>query len=138
MVLSLVEVDFWEKAKTLFPQKKKKKIAQTNLTQTLERIFHLSYPKVFWAVTFSSVMEISTLPENSSAVTGNRGDESGGFREEERVESEEGDRYLIGSRWPQQETMALLKIRSDMDAAFREAGLKAPLWDEVSRSVFFF
>lgn len=83
-------------------------------------------------------MEISTLPENSSAVTGNRGDESGGFREEERVESEDGDRYLIGSRWPQQETMALLKIRSDMDAAFREAGLKAPLWDEVSRSVFFF
>ncbi|CAL4920377.1 unnamed protein product [Urochloa decumbens] len=38
-----------------------------------------------------------------------------------------------GNRWPRQETLALLKIRSEMDAAFREAALKGPLWDQVSR-----
>lgn len=40
-----------------------------------------------------------------------------------------------GSRWPRQETLALLKIRSEMDAVFRDASLKAPLWDEVSRKL---
>ncbi|KAG0457554.1 hypothetical protein HPP92_022711 [Vanilla planifolia] len=38
-----------------------------------------------------------------------------------------------GSRWPRQETLALLKIRSEMDAAFRDATLKGPLWEDVSR-----
>lgn len=38
-----------------------------------------------------------------------------------------------GNRWPRQETLALLKIRSDMGVAFRDATHKAPLWDEVSR-----
>ncbi|EAY88259.1 hypothetical protein OsI_09711 [Oryza sativa Indica Group] len=49
---------------------------------------------------------------------------------------EEGDRggSSAGNRWPRQETLALLKIRSEMDAAFREAALKGPLWEEVSRS----
>uniref|UniRef100_A0ACD5U534 Uncharacterized protein n=1 Tax=Avena sativa TaxID=4498 RepID=A0ACD5U534_AVESA len=40
-----------------------------------------------------------------------------------------------GNRWPRQETLALLKIRSDMDAAFRDAALKGPLWEEVSRKL---
>ncbi|KAG0453871.1 hypothetical protein HPP92_025175 [Vanilla planifolia] len=40
-----------------------------------------------------------------------------------------------GTRWPRQETLALLKIRSDMDAAFRDATLKGPLWEEVSRKL---
>ncbi|WOL05670.1 trihelix transcription factor GTL1-like isoform X1 [Canna indica] len=40
-----------------------------------------------------------------------------------------------GNRWPRQETLALLKIRSEMDAAFRDATLKGPLWDEVSRKL---
>ncbi|CAA7392041.1 unnamed protein product [Spirodela intermedia] len=40
-----------------------------------------------------------------------------------------------GNRWPRQETLALLKIRSEMDAAFRDATLKAPLWEEVSRKL---
>lgn len=40
---------------------------------------------------------------------------------------------VMGNRWPRQETLALLKIRSDMDAAFRDATLKGPLWDKVSR-----
>jgi hypothetical protein len=38
-----------------------------------------------------------------------------------------------GNRWPRQETLALLKIRQDMDAAFRDATLKGPLWEQVSR-----
>ncbi|KAM0923602.1 hypothetical protein ACQ4PT_005403 [Festuca glaucescens] len=38
-----------------------------------------------------------------------------------------------GSRWPREETLALIRIRSEMDAAFRNAALKAPLWEEVSR-----
>ncbi|KAL6659954.1 hypothetical protein ACP70R_002076 [Stipagrostis hirtigluma subsp. patula] len=47
---------------------------------------------------------------------------------------DEGERGgSAGNRWPRQETLALLKIRSEMDAAFREAALKGPLWDEVSR-----
>ncbi|KAK4490192.1 hypothetical protein RD792_000849 [Penstemon davidsonii] len=40
-----------------------------------------------------------------------------------------------GNRWPRQETLALLKIRSDMDVAFRDSSLKGPLWDEVSRKM---
>lgn len=38
-----------------------------------------------------------------------------------------------GNRWPRQETLALLQIRSEMDAAFRDATLKGPLWEQVSR-----
>lgn len=45
----------------------------------------------------------------------------------------DGERNSGGSRWPREETLALLKIRSEMDAAFRDSALKAPLWDDVSR-----
>uniref|UniRef100_A0ACD5WT47 Uncharacterized protein n=1 Tax=Avena sativa TaxID=4498 RepID=A0ACD5WT47_AVESA len=48
-------------------------------------------------------------------------------------EGERGGSSSAGNRWPRQETLALLKIRSEMDAAFREAALKGPLWEEVSR-----
>ncbi|KAF5444575.1 hypothetical protein F2P56_033699 [Juglans regia] len=40
-----------------------------------------------------------------------------------------------GNRWPRQETLALLKIRSDMDAVFRGTNLKGPLWQEVARKL---
>ena len=43
-----------------------------------------------------------------------------------------------GNRWPRQETFALLKIRSDMDAVFRDSSLKGPLWEQVSRYVFLY
>ncbi|XAR64635.1 hypothetical protein NMG60_11008386 [Bertholletia excelsa] len=36
-------------------------------------------------------------------------------------------------RWPRQETLALLEIRSRLDSKFKEANQKGPLWDEVSR-----
>ncbi|XP_058087017.1 trihelix transcription factor GTL1 isoform X2 [Magnolia sinica] len=48
---------------------------------------------------------------------------------------EEAERGPPGNRWPRQETLALLKIRSDMDAAFRDATLKGPLWEDVSRKL---
>ncbi|XP_017984194.1 PREDICTED: trihelix transcription factor PTL [Theobroma cacao] len=37
------------------------------------------------------------------------------------------------SRWPRQETLTLLDIRSRLDSKFKEANQKGPLWDEVSR-----
>lgn len=46
---------------------------------------------------------------------------------------DEGDRSSGGNRWPKHETLALIKIRSEMDAAFRDSNLKGPLWDNVSR-----
>ncbi|XP_039010593.1 trihelix transcription factor GTL1-like isoform X2 [Hibiscus syriacus] len=39
------------------------------------------------------------------------------------------------NRWPRQETLALLKIRSDMDSVFREATIKGPLSEDVSRKL---
>ncbi|KAF9597122.1 hypothetical protein IFM89_015951 [Coptis chinensis] len=36
-------------------------------------------------------------------------------------------------RWPRQETLTLLEIRSSLDSRFKEANQKGPLWDEVSR-----
>ncbi|XP_077248278.1 GT-2-like 1 isoform X2 [Tasmannia lanceolata] len=51
------------------------------------------------------------------------------------VAGEEAERGSAGNRWPRQETLALLKIRSEMDAAFRDATLKGPLWEDVSRKL---
>ena len=64
-------------------------------------------------------------------------DEEKGIREGEGGGGgggDEGDKINFGgNRWPRQETLALLKIRSDMDAVFRDSSLKGPLWEEVSR-----
>ncbi|XP_038725882.1 trihelix transcription factor GTL1-like isoform X2 [Tripterygium wilfordii] len=40
-----------------------------------------------------------------------------------------------GNRWPRQETLALIKIRTEMDSAFRDATVKGPLWEDVSRKL---
>ncbi|CAJ1953112.1 unnamed protein product [Sphenostylis stenocarpa] len=64
--------------------------------------------------------------------SGGGGSNSG---DDERGRVEEGDRSFGGNRWPRQETLALLKIRSDMDVAFRDASVKGPLWEEVSRKL---
>lgn len=53
--------------------------------------------------------------------------------DEDVLGSEDFERGSAGNRWPRQETLALLKIRSEMDANFRDAGLKGPLWEDVSR-----
>ncbi|KAJ4972068.1 hypothetical protein NE237_005167 [Protea cynaroides] len=36
-------------------------------------------------------------------------------------------------RWPRQETLTLLEVRSRLNPKFKEANQKGPLWDEVSR-----
>ena len=55
--------------------------------------------------------------------------------EHDDEDMEDEGRSASGSRWPRQETLALIKLRSDMDANFRDSGLKGPLWEEVSRYV---
>ncbi|XP_074272525.1 trihelix transcription factor DF1-like isoform X2 [Silene latifolia] len=68
---------------------------------------------------------------------------SGGIGEDDKAdgggggggEFYEGDRSTGGNRWPKQEALALLKIRSDMDAVFRDSTLKGPLWEDVSRKM---
>ncbi|KAL5714947.1 hypothetical protein ACHQM5_016841 [Ranunculus cassubicifolius] len=40
-----------------------------------------------------------------------------------------------GGRWPRPETLELLKIRSDMDVAFKGSDYKGPLWEAVSRKL---
>nr|GMC48417.1 trihelix transcription factor GT-2-like [Ipomoea batatas] len=52
-----------------------------------------------------------------------------------RAEEGGGERNSGGNRWPRQETIALLKIRTEMDAGFRDSSHKAPLWEEVSRKM---
>lgn len=85
----------------------------------------------------ATVMMETCSGENIVPVTA----QNGGGREEKgrEVGGEEDDKMNIningggGNRWPRQETLALLKIRSDMDGVFRDSSLKGPLWEEVSR-----
>jgi hypothetical protein len=44
-----------------------------------------------------------------------------------------GSSGASSNRWPREETQALIRIRSEMDATFRDATLKGPLWEDVSR-----
>ncbi|XP_043693169.1 trihelix transcription factor PTL-like [Telopea speciosissima] len=44
-----------------------------------------------------------------------------------------GGDSIGNGRWPRQETLTLLEIRSLLDPKFKEANQKGPLWDEVSR-----
>lgn len=58
----------------------------------------------------------------------------------------EGDGNLSGGsgflqgRWPREETLTLLEIRTRLHPKFRQAAAehKAPLWDEVSRYLMAF
>lgn len=81
---------------------------------------------------------VGTGRDEPEVFAGGAGSISGGFvegGEREKERAEEGDRNFGGNRWPREETLALLRIRSDMDLAFRDSSLKAPLWEEVSRYV---
>ncbi|KAJ6297790.1 hypothetical protein OIU76_018989 [Salix suchowensis] len=91
---------------------------------------------------------ISSRPPATAATTSGGGggavnlDEfmrlSSGGGAEEDIGGEDADRtggIASGNRWPRQETLALLQIRSEMDAAFRDATLKGPLWEDVSRKL---
>ncbi|CAN1169441.1 Trihelix transcription factor DF1 [Linum perenne] len=78
-------------------------------------------------------MEVSPLPESSGGGGGGGASEEDGMRLGEGEGSEQYHTVGGGNRWPPQETLALLKIRSDMDASFKDSGLRAPLWEEISR-----
>ncbi|CAI9763956.1 unnamed protein product [Fraxinus pennsylvanica] len=75
----------------------------------------------------------------SSEVGGGATSIPGGFSEEDKAAAaarmDENERSVGGNRWPRQETMALIKIRSDMAVTFRDSSLKGPLWEEVSRKM---
>jgi hypothetical protein len=49
------------------------------------------------------------------------------------MDDEESRGTGAGNRWPRRETLALIKIRAEMDSNFRDSGLKGPLWEDVSR-----
>ncbi|XWS23562.1 hypothetical protein CRYUN_Cryun28dG0025600 [Craigia yunnanensis] len=70
----------------------------------------------------------------AAAMLGSHGNNNN-LGEDDRGRVDEGDRSFGGNRWPRQETLALLKIRSDMDVTFRDASVKGPLWEEVSRKL---
>ncbi|KAH7568060.1 hypothetical protein JRO89_XS07G0225800 [Xanthoceras sorbifolium] len=84
------------------------------------------------AATSIAAREAHEAPGNEAAMTAAAS--NSGEEDKSRV-FEESDRGFGGNRWPRQETLALLKIRSDMDVAFRDASAKGPLWDEVSRKL---
>nr|KYP38907.1 hypothetical protein KK1_039817 [Cajanus cajan] len=86
------------------------------------------------AATAISAVAASGRASDSGGGDNNNGDRSNSG-DDERGRVEEGDRSFGGNRWPRQETLALLKIRSDMDVAFRDASVKGPLWEEVSRKL---
>jgi hypothetical protein len=81
----------------------------------------------------------TNFEELAAAVTGGAG--AGNFHQEEGMavdagcgrSANEAGAGGSGSRWPREETVALIRIRSEMDAVFRNAALKAPVWEEVSR-----
>lgn len=69
--------------------------------------------------------------DKENVIGSNSSEEDKGIRSDEG-----GERNTCGGkRWPRQETLALLKIRLDMDEVFRESSLKAPLWEQVSRKL---
>lgn len=72
--------------------------------------------------------EAAELKNDGGGVGGGGGSVGGGSEEEDK-------NFSGGNRWPHEETLALLKIRSEMDVAFRDSNLKSPLWDEISRKM---
>ncbi|KAE8666585.1 trihelix transcription factor GT-2-like [Hibiscus syriacus] len=77
----------------------------------------------------------SSMVEGSAKAATVAGIHNGSEGEEDKGRVDEGDRSCGGNRWPRQETLALLKIRSDMDSVFRDSTLKGPLWEEISRKL---
>lgn len=76
----------------------------------------------------------SGLLDSSGGGVGGSGEEEKDMKMEETGEGGGGG----GNRWPRPETLALLRIRSEMDKAFRDSTLKAPLWEEISRFVILY
>lgn len=81
-----------------------------------------------------AVASIGGAHDGAAAADAGGGGSNNSATEEDKVgRNDDGDRSFGGNRWPRQETLALLKIRSDMDQVFRDSSLKGPLWEEISR-----
>ncbi|KAJ7564200.1 hypothetical protein O6H91_02G006600 [Diphasiastrum complanatum] len=76
---------------------------------------------------------LATRPSSSSVKQMNPA--SGEHAADDDEGLEDGERVAGGNRWPRQETLALIKIRSEMDSSFRDCAVKGPLWEEVSRKL---
>jgi len=75
-----------------------------------------------------------TSYEEFAVVSGAAGGGGGGFDDEMMGSGGGGGSSGASSnRWPREETQALIRIRSEMDATFRDATLKGRLWEDVSR-----
>ncbi|KAK7391260.1 hypothetical protein VNO78_19673 [Psophocarpus tetragonolobus] len=83
----------------------------------------------------TAVLEGGDAVTHEAATTTGGGGVGSNSGDDERGRIEESERSFGGNRWPRQETLALLRIRSDMDVAFRDASVKGPLWEEVSRKM---
>ncbi|KAL6585453.1 hypothetical protein OROMI_002097 [Orobanche minor] len=72
-------------------------------------------------------------PDNSTTIPPVAAEDTGGSLPAPGFETE-----AIGGagRWPRQETLTLLEIRSRLDPKFKQANQKTPLWDEVSRIMY--
>jgi len=68
-----------------------------------------------------------------AAVSSGAGAGAGGLDDEMLGGGAGGSSGASSNRWPREETQALIRIRSEMDATFRDATLKGPLWEDVSR-----
>ncbi|KAL0556472.1 hypothetical protein IC582_004986 [Cucumis melo] len=82
----------------------------------------------------------ATTTRRQDGLMGDMDENNNNSGEDERGRSsggggDDGDRSFGGNRWPRQETLALLKIRSEMDVAFRDASVKGPLWEQISRKL---
>lgn len=92
--------------------------AEADQTHVVEEASPISSRPPAGAISAVNLDELMTLSGAAADVAADQGGGSGGGG---------------GNRWPRQETLALLKIRSEMDVAFRDATLKGPLWEDVSR-----
>ncbi|KAL5214100.1 hypothetical protein ABZP36_003252 [Zizania latifolia] len=82
----------------------------------------------------------SSQPRTSYEELSGSGAGAGGFTDDDMLGDAGGSgggggSGAAGNRWPREETLALIRIRSEMDATFRDATLKGPLWEEVSRKL---
>lgn len=89
--------------------------------QSIEAISHIE--------SMSPSITTKNLEESSSTVAKIFPDEEDAFlSKEESKKSPE-----IENSWAQQETLALFKIRSEMDVAFQDVTLRDTLWEDISR-----
>lgn len=93
--------------------------AEADQTHVVEEASPISSRPPAGAISAVNLDELMTLSGAAADVAADQGGGSGGGGG--------------GNRWPRQETLALLRIRSEMDVAFRDATLKGPLWEDVSR-----